>query len=900
MSTPGGGKLVVWLDAVRDDDACRIGGKAANLARMLRAELPVPPAFCLTVEAYRRHLHANALTSRIRRALEEAAGDAAGRSAVLGRLRQAVAEAPMLSEVAESARRAWSRLAAKAVAVRSSAMAEDQPDWSFAGQHDSFLGAADLAACLDRVRQCWGSLWTERAFHYRQRHGLGHWGAAMAVIVQHLVPAEVSGVMFTADPATGRRDCVVIEAAWGLGEAVVQGKVTPDRIVVSKRVFRIEQRTTGSKRVEIVAADGGVSEQPVGPSRVERPSLGDSTACWLALHGTRAEDLFAAPQDMEWAVADGEVHILQARPITALPSAPQRSWEDRQIWTNSNFREAAPDPLAPMTHSLLVPPVALMFGPFLKHAGVDVDPQRLFGLVGGRIYFNVNVLLAIARARMFPAWITFDPDTLFGGGGSGDCPTEVRLPREDLPPLRVHRLRRIAGLPALAWLFLSRPMHSGPRLLAEAAGRINAIERIQWPTVDERKLVTQLRGYLDVFGEETLRRGAPVLFSGMACCLALMGLCRRWLGADGGAVANRLLAGLGGLADAEAGIDLWRLAATAHEHPPVERAVGEHESFDAVRRSVAGAPGGREFLAAWQEFMRRHGHHARCELEISLPRWSERPDYVLGLVRSYLAGIGQIDPVGQARQLALQRVHLTRQCTRRLRNPLKRLVFEVLLRLSQQGMRFRETSKSMAVRWLAAVRRPLLELGDRLVQRGAVGRADDVFFLRLEELASARAGRINVRAVVAQRRAEYDRNAAVVPPPVVFGRFEPDRAAAEVIDRRDVLRGMAVWPGVVTGKARVILHGQDGHVLPGEVLVAPITDPGWTPYFVNAAAIVVDQGGLLSHGSIIAREYGIPCVVNVGPASEMIRTGQLIRVDGNEGTVTIVSGYSEPSQAVTT
>ena len=896
MSDPAEGKLVVWLDDVRDDDVHRIGPKAANLARMLRAQLPVPPGFCLTAEAYGQHLQVNGLNSRIRAAIEEPAGDTGCQPRALAHLRQAITEAPMHSKLPELMERAWTGLAPDAVAVRSSATAEDLPGHSFAGQYDSFLGATGLADLLDRIRQCWASLWSQRAFHYRQTHRLDHAHAAMGVIVQRLVPAGASGVMFTADPATGRRDCVVIESAWGLGEAVVQGKVTPDRIVVSKRIFRIERRQTLGKHIEIVPADGAVHEQPVAPGRAERPSLCDSTACWLALHGTKIEDLFGSPQDIEWAVVDRQIHVLQARPITALPPEPRRSWEDRQIWTNTNVREAAPDPLTPMAWSLLLQPVALLFGPSLERAGIDVDPRRLFGLVGGRVYFNVNLLVAIGRT--FPTWGEFDPGTLFGGGGhSDDAPAEGRLPPEDLPPIRVHWLRRITGMTSLVWWFLTHPMHGGPRLLAEAQARIDAMEETTWTTLGERELVRRLQVCLDAFGEEFLWDGGPVLFSGMGCCLALMGLCRRWFGEEGGEIANRLLSGMGGLADAQAGIDLWRLAAEAHKHPPVAEAVRQQERFDAVRRRVEGAPGGGEFLTAWQAFMRQHGHHGRCEIEIGVPRWAERPDYVLGLVRSCLAGMGRVDPVVQARRLGRQRARLARQCRRRLRNPLKRLIFDALLRLAQQGLRFRETSKSIAVRWLAALRPPLLEAGDRLVRRGAVADADDVFFLALGELGPALSERLGARDVVAQRRAEYSRNAAVTPPAIVFGRFDPDDVADEVIDRRDVLRGMAVCPGVVTGKARVLLHSQDADVLPGEVLVAPITDPGWTPYFVNAAAIVIDQGGLLSHGSIIAREYGIPCVVNVGPATEIIRTGQLIRVDGTQGTVAVLSDDLEPPQA---
>jgi pyruvate,water dikinase len=315
-------------------------------------------------------------------------------------------------------------------------------------------------------------------------------------------------------------------------------------------------------------------------------------------------------------------------------------------------------------------------------------------------------------------------------------------------------------------------------------------------------------------------------------------------------------------------------------------------AFHRIREALPDVPGGREFLAAWDEFMDRHGHHTRGEIELANARWRETPYAVLAVVRGYLRAPATVDPIAVQRERGRERNRLTEDCRRRLWNPLKRVLFGFVLANARRGCLVRENVKSEAVRLIALARDLLRELGERLHRRGLLASSDDVFFLRYDELQSLVRGRaaFDVPATVVGRRAEYQRNLALQPPQVVTGKFDPEHFTPDAFDAdARVLTGVAVSPGVATGPARVILRSDSGEqVRPGEVLVAPFTDPGWTPYFLQAAAIVMDQGGLLSHGSIIAREYGIPAVVNVGPATRIIRTGQTLHVDGSRGRVSVV------------
>jgi pyruvate,water dikinase len=369
------------------------------------------------------------------------------------------------------------------------------------------------------------------------------------------------------------------------------------------------------------------------------------------------------------------------------------------------------------------------------------------------------------------------------------------------------------------------------------------------------------------------------------------------------------------MASAEAGLALWRLAACAHERPDVEAAIlagrrwenaspagmseeGAAGAEPGVRGVIAAVSGGDEFLARWDEFMERHGHHTRVEYEVANARWCECPDEVLGMVRSYIQGLGAQDRVAEHARLAAERVALGRWCRRRLVSPLKRLLFDALLSKAQSGFLFRENLRSQGVRCARYVRRMLLELGERLVARGVLDARDDIFFLHMEELGPACDGRagLDARRTVAVRRVEYERNRAITPPPLVVGRFDPDEQARDAFDENTKeFPGLAASPGVACGRARVILRAGADQVLPGEVLVAPFTDPGWTPYFLNAVAIVIDLGGMLSHGSVIAREYGIPAVVNVGGATKVVKNGQMLEVDGNCGRVRIIDAPSDTS-----
>ncbi len=886
------------LHDLADADEQRVGAKALNLARLARLGLPVPPGFCVPSGAYRDHLD-GVLGDRLDEALGQLAdadadAEAGALPQRLAELRRELEDGELAADLAAALERAWDELRGcpdgepALAAVRSSATTEDLPGQSFAGQHDTLLGVRGFPGLVAALRRCWASLWTDRAYGYRARNGIDHGAAKMAVVVQQLVPAQVSGVIFTVDPVSGDADRLVIESCFGLGEALVSGQVAPDRIVFERGEGILAERDTALQELELVPdGKGGVVERAIDEERATEETLSDHQAAWLARCAIDAEEAFGAPQDLEFAISGGEPYLLQARPITTLaPPPPSADAADRVVWSNVNTGEVLPDVITPMTWSVVKPLVDVLIGGLLTRMGANLTGHTLFDLVGGRAYANLNTVLGVIRR--IPGMRKRSLTELFGGSHDTAAALDrIEFRDQDIPDMDYSVWRMLRGMPGFVWQLLTYSPADGEQVLQRMSRRADELQQADLDGRSEAQLAELAQGAVDAMlgaGEAYEMTGIVTLWE-----QSFYANCTEWFGDEGNPLAARLLAGLGNNDNANAGLALWQLAVLAEGDEGLAAAVNGSTDFAALRERIEGTEAGGEFLAAWQEFMGRHGHHARGELELGNPRWSDCPDDQLDQVRSYLAAMDRHDFEGRFEALAAQRAQAEAEARGKLRNPFKRWFFGFLLRKTRSCSPIRESIKSQMVHQLAGVRRVVLALGERLAARGALEDPDGVFFLRLDELGPFLAGEPELMDKITVRREEYAANLDITVPAVVIGRFDPSVHGAETVDpNARELRGVAVSPGVVTGPARVILRAGTDQLYPGEILVAPFTDPGWTPYFLNAAAIVMDLGGILSHGSIVAREFGIPAVVNVGPATKIIQTGQQLRVDGAKGTVTLV------------
>jgi rifampicin phosphotransferase len=568
------------------------------------------------------------------------------------------------------------------------------------------------------------------------------------------------------------------------------------------------------------------------------------------------------------------------------------------VWSNVNAGEVLPGVVTPLMWSIVTRVMDSMANALLGEPPPGVHRRPLVGLIAGRVYFDLGALGA--AVRQMPLLGSLDATQLLGGL------QEEPEYAEAVPMLRAlaaetdhsGRLAMLRALPrSIDWAYRHRPGLSAS-FVAGARRRTDRLGSTTLSSMTDAELTAHILDALRSMDQLVDSVG----FSGVAMTLFTLfaHVCRQWLADADGRLGRLLITGLGGIASAQAGFAMQALARLVASHAELRQTLEASPSVEAARNTLHSlSPAGRSFLELWDQFMREHGHHGLGELEVANPRWREEPGLILQAIMSAATDPGRSATLEAAGRREADRTALTQQCRQRLRDPVRRRLFDVALRGARGGSIARENGKNEAIRRIAVIRRALLELGDRLVRRGALGARDHVFFLTIPEVEAASGeGGLAPEAVLQitrARRDDHDHWLEITPPPVVVGRYSPAGAHAAAPERlapaspAAVLRGLPASPGLAVGPARVVLglHA-GGCVMPGEILVAPYTDPGWTPYFLPAAGIVTDMGGLLSHSSIIAREYGIPAVVNVGGATRDIVNGRMLRVDGSLGEVRVL------------
>jgi pyruvate,water dikinase len=871
MNQPPDESLILPLDSP-DAALERVGGKGASLARLASAGLPVPPGFHITTLAYRRFVSANHLTEPVLAAAARArADDPATLDGASAEIQALFARGTMPDDLAAAIRRAYGELGPDdpPVGVRSSATAEDLPGMSFAGQQETYLNVRGGERVLHAVRRCWASLWTARALGYRARQGIPADAVALAVVVQQLVAADVAGILFTANPLTGARDQATINAAWGLGEAIVGSQVTPDTFVVNKQSGAIASQEITDKEVMTVRLPEGTREEPVPADRRRLPSLQPPQAAELTRLGTQIEKLYGMPMDVEWALRDGHFYLLQARPITALPEpAAALDWKlpapGGRYW-RASVVELLPDPLSPLFATLALP--------FWNEAYLGLGQAvGIPGLISGNFLLTINEY-AYYDYSSLRAWQYLWALPRF-------LPTMVRWLRraqarwaEEARPRYAARVgtwagRDLAAAPATQLL-------DGTRAIAkEAADHYLTIQSGILPVAALSELL-----FTQWYNRLIKRRSDPAAVTFL-------------LGFDSAPI--------------RAEKSLYDLATWARTQPVLAdyltRATGEDIAarYASPGAPIADADSWRAFAGRLTEHLHRFGH-AVYDLDFAKPVPAEQPGPLLDTLKYLLTGQAR-NPherqatAGAAREQATQGL-LGRLSGWRLRWA------RALLRWAQRYGPLREDALADVGLGWPLLRRMFHEIGRRLVAAGALARPEDVFWLKADEVeVAARALDAtrpppDFRSVAAERRATWERERRVTPPVVLpvkggarlFGvdwsRWMPaqtDQAAG------DVIRGVGASPGRVAGPARV-LHGPGdfGQMRQGDILVAKITTPAWTPLFALASGVVTDVGGLLSHSSIVAREYHFPAVLGTGVATERIRSGQHITVDGDGGVVRV-------------
>jgi len=840
----------------------QVGGKGASLARLAAAGLPVPPGFHITTAAYRRFVAEHELQEQILAAVSAATPDQpATLEEASNQIGKLFAQSAILDDIAEAIRRAYADLGAYAglgegdvpVAVRSSATAEDLPGASFAGQQETYLNIRGADAVLEAVKKCWASLWTARAIAYRARQGIAPDSVALAVVVQVLIPADAAGILFTANPVNGRRDQIVISPAWGLGESIVSGAVTPDSLTLDKTTGRILRRETGHKRTMTVRTESGTREAPVPPSQVKKPVLRNAQAAELAGLGVRIEELYEMPMDIEWALREGRFFILQARPITTLPEPPLE-WllsQPHTIAARLSLVEFVPDAVPPLFATLAVPIATQATSRMMAEVlGFRGEAGYYFEVLNGYVYSCINT------------------HTIFQYGVFGILGTSKIL--------RYGKARR-------------------EEVQANSRAAANKWQQMNLTTLPAVELLAGVRGLFGATSDYfTVAQSGPIPLSTMSETLFSRfynALVKR----KSDPAAASFLLGLDNL-PLEAEKSLFDLAQWAAERGQADladylRQTPAHAVWDALQADPVSAPLSGEFAARFAAHLAAFGHLI-YDLDFTKPVPADDPAPVLDALKVYLAGQGR-NPHIRLQAQAEQRRQAEQTITLRL-DPLRRIWFRKLLKSAQDCAPGRENAIADLGLTYPQIRRLLRELGRRLVAGGALGQPDDVYWLEVREADASAASLdrneplINHAANVEERKAHWHRARKAEPPAALpetswLGKMMTPRKS-----KANILKGFGASAGKVTAPACVLRGPEDfAQMRPGDMLVAVTTTPAWTPLFAMASAVVTDIGGPLSHSSIVAREYGIPAVMATGAATRRICSGQTITVDGATGTVTL-------------
>ncbi|MGP4100082.1 rifamycin-inactivating phosphotransferase [Nonomuraea sp. KM90] len=884
---------MLGFEQIDSTNVADVGGKGAHLGELSRIDgIRVPDGFCVTTDAFRRVLaEVPLIDAQLDLLSRVEPDDHAAIRTLSADVRSAVEGVAVPDDLVAAISESLARLGEQAsYAVRSSATAEDLPTASFAGQQDSYLNIVGLAAILRHVRRCWASLFTERAVTYRRRNGFDHRKVRMAVVVQRMVFPDAAGILFTADPVTSNRKIATVEAGWGLGEALVSGLVTGD--VYTVRDDRVVTAAVATKQRFVQASPGGgTRDVPVEPQRQARPALTDAQVVRLVRLGRRIEAHFGRPQDIEWCLVGDDFHIVQSRPITTLFPVPTTDDQENHVYISVGHQQMMTDAMKPLGLSLwqLTTP-----RPMHEAGGrlfVDVAPAlatpagraNILGTLGKSDPLILDALQTVldrgdfirslpdedsgaAPAGAAPAGSASAGAAPAGAAPAGDSPAPIETDPAVVTDLIRHNQASVATL--------RREIQglSGPALLDFILADIAELRRILFD-----------------------RRSFQAIMAGMEATWWLNDHLEAWLGEKN--AADALTQSVPHNVTSEMGLALLDVADTIRPHADVvaflHRVVDEGREGDGFLDELAGLAGGREARDAIRGYLDEYGMRCAGEIDITRTRWSEDP---VTLVPTILGNVKNFEP-GAGKRHFEQGLQESRRKEQELLTRLRALPdgeqkAEETTRMIDRVRTFagyREYPKYGMVSRYFVYKQALLREADRLVRSGILREKEDIFFLRFEELQEVvRTDDVDAELVRARREA-FRSYEALTPPRVLTSDGE---AITGQYRREDAppgaLAGLPVSAGTVEGRARVVTDIARADLEAGDILVTAYTDPSWTPLFVTVAGLVTEVGGLMTHGAVIAREYGLPAVVSVPHATRLIRDGQRIRVHGTDGYVQIL------------
>lgn len=897
-----------------------VGGKGLNLIKLARAGFPVPNAFLIPTESYQEFVRENNLDSFIHDTLSKVDfSSPEDLSAASAAIRTQFERGALSPKISSALWIAWRWLSAHPVAVRSSATAEDLPDMSFAGQQDTFLNIIGDDALKEAVVNCWSSLWTARAIGYRARNNIAYADVALSVIVQNMVPSDASGVLFTANPLTGSRIETVIDATLGLGEALVGGYVEPDHYIVKVSDshlsgdchFDITHKSIGSKALIITGkTEGGVTSQETEPT--PQQAIPDEVIFELAEMGQKVAELYQFPQDIEWAYCvdehgRGQLYLLQSRPITSLYPLPENlPAEPLKFLVGLQAVQGVIEPFTPLGRDLLM--MVLTGGARLFKLDYSLESQTAFMVAAERIFINATAILRTPQgSAIFPK--------LFRAVDPGVAQVAAELVEDPrFAPIRhkpnIKTVSRIAGFVIPTFRRVLKILRNPEHRKAEVLGAFDNIvaqanSRLEFSGdlwVDFSRSMQILHENKYLFADFVIPIGVPPIIAGMA---NFFGILQRFSSQVAEATGDQrfetiyleISRGMPDNVTTDMDLALWKTAQLLKQDPDsasiFEGMSAEHIANTYLKGSLPPVA-----QRAVNEFIEQYGARGLGEIDLGRERWEENPTHIMQVLGSYLS----IDDPDLAPDVVFERgAKAAQDAAVVLEDHVRKLpggLFKArLVRFAANRYRalggMREAPKFFAIRMMTVIRKGLLTCGGNFFKAGLLERDDDLFFLHiheLDEIVESQNISADMRARIGERRALRQREMLRRQIPRVL--LSDGRAFYEGISTPEgdasAIVGDPVSPGVVEGLVKVVFDPHETQLEPGEILVCPGTDPAWTPLFLAAGGLIMEVGGMMTHGSVVAREYGIPAVVGVHQATERLETGQRIRVNGSSGTIEII------------
>ncbi|KRF61879.1 phosphoenolpyruvate synthase [Bacillus sp. Soil768D1] len=852
------------------------GGKGSNLGELSKIHgIQVPEGFCVTTEAYQKALEQNeafyALLDQLT-LLKVEDRDQIGE--ISRKIRKIIMEVEIPSDVVKAVAHYLSQFGDEhAYAVRSSATAEDLPHASFAGQQDTYLNIIGKEAILQHISKCWASLFTDRAVIYRMQNRFDHRQVYLSVIVQRMVFPQASGILFTADPITSNRKLLSIDASFGLGEALVSGLVSADCYKVQEE--EIVDKMIATKKLAIYGLkEGGTETQQIDPDQQKTQTLTEQQILQLARTGRQIEAYFGCPQDIEWCLVDDTFYIVQSRPITTLYPIPEANDQENHVFVSVGHQQMMTDPMKPLGMSLFQ---LTSFGPRFK--------------AGGRLFVDVinNLASPVSRKMLLDAMGQHDPlmkDALITIIERGDFIKS--LPNDKQEQSSGKSNKSVSSADSRAQI------ENDPTIVSD-------LIKSSQTSIEELKqnIQTKLGSDLFDFILEDIQILKKILFDPQSSAVFMAAIdasswinekMNKWLGEKN--VADTLSQSVPNNITSEMGLALLDVADVIRPYPEVIDYL-QHVKDDNFLDKLVKFDGGQETQDAIYDYLSKYGMRCTGEIDITKTRWSEKPTTLVPVI---LSNIKNFEPNASNRKFEQGRQEALKK-EQELLDRLKQLPdgeqkakeTKRMIDLIRNFIGYREYPKYGMVNRYFVYKQALLKEAEQLVQAGVIHEKEDIYYLTFEDLHEVvRTNKLDYQ-IISKRKDEYKLYEKLTPPRVItsdgeiiVGEYKRENLTAEAIV------GLPVSSGVIEGRARVILKMEDADLEDGDILVTIFTDPSWTPLFVSIKGLVTEVGGLMTHGAVIAREYGLPAVVGVENATKLIKDGQRIRVNGTEGYIEIL------------